>query len=66
MPLNKRINRAMKVLGAIKTIANNQLALQQHFLIIPEMNNTIDEFCEIFDIQNEGMNFLSKKLQETF
>ena len=30
-------NRAMKVLGGIKGIANNRLALEQYFLIIPEI-----------------------------
>ena len=37
-------NRAMKVLGGIKGIANNQLVLERYFLIIPEMNSIVDEF----------------------
>ena len=44
----------MKVLGGIKGIANNRLALEQYFLIIPEMNSIVDEFCETFTITNEG------------
>ena len=44
----------MKVLGGIKGIANNRLALEQYFLIIPEMNSIVDEFCETFNITNEG------------
>ena len=43
-------NRAMKVLRGIKGIANNQLALEQYFLIIPEINSIVDEFCETFNI----------------
>ena len=47
-------NRAMKVPGGIKGIANNRLALEQYFFIIPEMNSIVDEFCETFNITNEG------------
>ena len=47
-------NRAMKVLGGIKGIANNRLALEQYFFIMPEMNSIVDEFCETFNITNEG------------
>ena len=47
-------NRAMKVLGGIKGIATNRLALEQYFFIIPEMNSIADEFCETFNITNEG------------
>ena len=44
-------NRAMKVLGGVKGMANNRLALQQYFLIIPEMNSIVDEFCERLILQ---------------
>ena len=37
-------NRAMKVLGGIKSIANNRLVLERYFLIIPEINSIVDEF----------------------
>ena len=47
-------NRAIKVLGGMKGIANNRLELDQYFLIIPEMNSIADEFCETFNITNEG------------
>ena len=45
-------NRAMKVLGEIKSIANDRLELEQYFLIIPEMNSIVHEFCETFNITN--------------
>ena len=47
-------NRAMKFLGGIKGLANNRLALEQNFLIIPEMNSIADEFCKTFNTTNEG------------
>ena len=47
-------NCAMKVLGGIKGIAYNRLALEQYLLIVPEMNSIVDQFCETFNITNEG------------
>ena len=35
-------NRSLKVLGGIKGIANNQAALDQYFLIAPEVNIVLD------------------------
>ena len=44
-------NRAMKVLGGIKGIANNVLALEQYFLLIPEIGGIIEEFNSLFNIE---------------
>lgn len=34
----------MKVLGQIKGVTNNQAALDQYFLIAPEVNNILNNF----------------------
>ena len=47
-------NRAMKVLGGIKGIANNQRAPDQYFLIVSEMGNIIEEFCQVFDVPSDS------------
>ena len=47
-------NRAVKVLGGIKRIANNQKALNEYFLTISEMGNIIEDFCEVFNIHSEA------------
>ena len=47
-------NRAAKVLGGIKGIANNQSALDEYFLTIPEMGNIIENFCGMFNIQGQA------------
>ena len=44
-------NRAMKVFGGIKGIANNVLALEQYFLLIPEIGGIIEEFNSLFNIE---------------
>ena len=46
-------NRAVKVLGGIKGIANNQKALDEYFLTVSEMGNIIEDFCEVFNIHSE-------------
>ena len=51
-------NCAMKVLGGIKGITNNRIALQRHFLIMPEMGTTTDEFSETFNTADGGKAFL--------
>ena len=45
-------NRSFKVFGGIKGLANREIALEQYFLIGPEMNNIIEDFCSAFDIEN--------------
>ena len=45
--------RAVKVLGGIKGIANNRKVLDEYFLTVLEMGNIIQDFCEVFNIQNE-------------
>ena len=52
-------NRAMKVLGGITGIANNDSALKRHFLIAADMNIILDNFCSEFNISNKG----SKRLE---
>ena len=47
-------NRAMKVLGGIKGIANNQKALDQYFLTVSEMGNIIETFCETFKVEEKA------------
>ena len=41
----------MKVLGGIKGIANNVLALEQYFLLIPEIGGIVEEFNSLFNIE---------------
>ena len=45
---------AVKLLGGIKGIANNWKALDECFLTVSEMGNIIQDFCDVFNIQNEG------------
>ena len=42
-------NRTMKVLGGIKGIANDINKLDKYFTIAPEINHTIQDFCEAFE-----------------
>ena len=45
-------NRAMKVVGSIKGIANNENALKRYFMIAPEMSLLLDDLCSMFNIEN--------------
>ena len=45
-------NRTMKVLGGIKGIANVINKLDKYFIIAPEINQIIQDFCEAFDIED--------------
>ena len=45
-------NRTMKVLGGIKFIANGIKKLRKYFIIAPEINQIIQDFCEAFDIED--------------
>ena len=45
-------NRIMKVLGGIKGIANDINKLDKYFTFAPEINQTIQDFCRAFDIEN--------------
>ena len=45
-------NRTMKVLGEIKGIANGINKLGKYFIIAPEINQIIQDFCEAFDIKD--------------
>ena len=47
-------SRAVEVVGGIKGIANNWKALDEYFLTVSEMGNIIQDFCEVFNIQNEA------------
>ena len=45
-------NRIMKVLGGIKGTANDINKLDKYFTFAPEINQTIQDFCRAFDIEN--------------
>ena len=45
-------NRTMKVLGGIKGIVNVINKLDKYFIIAPEINQIIQDFCEAFDIED--------------
>ena len=45
-------NRTMKVLGEIKGIANGINKLGKYFIIAPEINQIIQDFCEAFDMED--------------
>ena len=45
-------NRIMNVLGGIKGIANDINKLDKYFTFAPEINQTIQDFCRAFDIEN--------------
>ena len=38
----------------MKGIDNNRKALDERFLTVSEMGNIIQDFCEVFNIQNEA------------
>ena len=44
-------NRAMKVLGGIKGIANNQTALDEFFMTAGEMSLILDQFADRYDLR---------------
>ena len=52
MPQSRKT--AVKLLGGIKGIAHNWKALDEYFLIVSEMGNIIQDFCDVFNIQNEA------------
>ena len=43
---------AVKVIGGIKGIANNQKALNDYFLTAAKMGNIIVNFCKTFNIDD--------------
>ena len=75
-------NRTMKVLGGIKDIANGIKKLEKYFIITPEINQIIQDFCEAFNIEdynakrdehheltgnkNQRITSNAQKLNETF
>ena len=46
-------NRAMKVQGGIKGIANYESTLDKHFLILPEMNQLNTTFRDMFNVTSK-------------
>ena len=58
-------NRAIKVLGGIKGIANNQQALDEFFLTASEISNIIEHFCDEFDIKDKQGHKRDKHYQLT-
>ena len=64
-------NRAMKVQGGIKGIANYESSLDKHFLILPEMNQLNTTFCDMFNVTSNKrdehyqlMGSLSKRMSD--
>ena len=64
-------NRAMKVQGGIKGIANYESTLDKHFLILPEMNQQNTTFCDMFNVTSKKrdehyqlMGSLSKQMPD--
>ena len=47
-------NRAIKVLGGLTGIANNWKAPHEYFLTVSETGNIIQDFCDVFNKQNEA------------
>ena len=45
-------SQTMKVLGEIKGIANGRNKFGKYFIIAPEINQIIQDFCEAFDIED--------------
>ena len=45
-------NRTMKVLGGIKGIASGINKLGKYFIIAPEINQIMQDFCKAFDIED--------------
>ena len=45
-------NRAVKVPGGIKGIANRQKLLDKYFLTVAEMSNIVEQFCPSFFLEN--------------
>ena len=46
-------NRALKVLGEIKGIANSSKCLKEYFSSAAEMSNIVANFCEKFGITED-------------
>ena len=64
-------NRAMKVQGGIKGIANYESSLDKHFLILPEMNQLNTTFWDMFNVTSNKrdehyqlMGSLSKRMSD--
>ena len=43
-------NRALKVLGGIKGIANSEDVLNEYFVTVGEIGNMVEKFCETFHV----------------
>ena len=48
-------NRAMKVLGGIKGIANSQTALVEYFMTAEELPLLLDQFSDQYDLHNNSL-----------
>ena len=46
-------NRAIKVLGGIKGIANSQTALDEYFMIAEELSLLLDQFSDQYDLSQQ-------------
>ena len=55
-------NRALKVLGGIKGIANSDRGLEEYFLMAAELSNIIKDFCETFRTEDDQ----SRKTEEYY
>ena len=81
-PAIEQENREVKALGGIKGVANSRKALDEYFLTVSDMENIIQDFCDVFNIQNvapkrtqhyqltgsknEGINDNVKKMSDVF
>ena len=48
-------NRAVKVLGGIKGIANSHTALAQYFMTAGELSLLLDQFSDQYDLRNNSL-----------
>ena len=48
-------NRAIKVLGGIKGIANSQTALDEYFMTAGELSLLLDQFSDQYDLRNNSL-----------
>ena len=48
-------NRAVKVLGGIKGIANSHTALAEYFMTAGELSLLLDQFSDQYDLRNSSL-----------
>ena len=58
-------NRALKVIGGIKGIANSEITLNECFLKAAEMGNIVNKFCKTFGIDENQSRKSDEHVQLT-